>query len=336
MSPGSVVNDAYRRRRVLVLGASGFIGRWVARVLSASGAHLTAAVRDPVAFEPVARAWGIESTPVVVDLADTSSVERLLAEVAPDVVFNVAGYGVDRTERDPYLMRRLNTELAGQLGEALSRPGWDATWTGSRLVHVGSALEYGLLTGVASEDRACQPHTPYGVTKLAGTMAVAAVARATGLRCVVARLFTVFGSGEHAGRLLPSLRKAARSGGRARLTSGHQRRDFAYVEDVALALLALGAAPGLAGDVVNVATGRMTTVREFATTAAACLRLALDRLDLGAEEVRDDEMRIEGVAIARLQASAGLVPPADLKAALDRAEAFERALERRAGEGAPA
>jgi nucleoside-diphosphate-sugar epimerase len=327
MNRPAAISD-YAGVRTLVLGANGFIGRWVARRLTQAGAIVTVAVRRREDFARLAFRWGIDADTVAFDALADDSASRTISMTAPDIVFNLAGYGVDRGETDARLMSRVNEVLVAQLAQALARTTPDAGWRGRRLVHAGSALEYGLIEGTATEDGPARPHTEYGRTKLAGTEALREVAAATGLSSVTARAFTVFGPGEHQGRLLPTIRQAAMSGVPATLSSGLQRRDFCYVEDVAEGMLRLGLSDGSPGEIVNLATGQTTTVREFAETAAAVLELPVDRLLFGTEPLRADEMRIVGVDVSRLKQRTGWMPDTDLERGIRRAVRFESALAR--------
>lgn len=315
----------YRGARALVLGASGFLGRWVARQLSLAGASVTAAARDERTFASIATRWQIAAVVLPLDADDADALRTMMIAVRPDIVFNLVGYGVDRSERDPQRLEWLNAGFPAVVARVLGDV--DATpWRSQRLVHVGSALEYGLADGVVHEGTTPRPHTPYGSTKLAGTLSLGAVAVSTGLRCVTGRAFTVFGAGEHPGRLLPTLR-AARTESAVRLSAGTQSRDFAYAEDVADGLLRLGVSPARPGEVVNVATGVLRSVREFAETAARVLGIPADRLAFGADSVRPDEMRIVGVDVGRLRALTGWVPDANLDATIRRAVRFADRLE---------
>ena len=317
---------AYHGSRALVFGATGFLGRWVARGLTRSHARLAVAVRDPAEFDRIAKRWSIDADVIHCSALDEQSVAHAVQNADPDIVFNLIGYGVDRTETDPDLMWRINRDLVQLVARVVAQSAVDRqAWGGQSLVHVGSALEYGLLDGVAAEDRDAEPHTPYGRSKLEGTRALSEAAKETGLKAITARLFTVFGPGEHPGRLLPTIRRAASEGTPVRLSSGAQRRDFCYVEDVAEGLLRLGVSEASPGAVVNLAAGRLTTVREFAESAARVLGLPADHLQFGAEPVRNDEMRLTGVDVRRLEAWTGWSPPEDLDAALRRAAAFEAA-----------
>jgi nucleoside-diphosphate-sugar epimerase len=121
-------------------------------------------------------------------------------------------------------------------------------------------------------------------------------------------LFTVYGPGEHPGRLLPSLIKAARTGDPLPLSNGSQSRDFTYVEDVAQALLDLGTSAAVAGEVVNVATGRLTRVRDFIEAAAAVLRICPETLLFGEAPARPWEMIHAPVTLERLRTLVGWIP----------------------------
>ena len=296
----------YRGRRALVLGASGFIGRWVARALQDAGAHVTALVRDPMASGRTLAQWGVSAELVLGDLTDHSGLAALIDRAAPDITFNLAGYGIDRAERDDQLLRQINAELPGILAVVLAkRP---VTWEGFRLIHTGSALEYGEIGGRLEESGPANPTTAYGITKLEGTRAVERCAIATGLLATTARLFTVYGAGEHDGRLVPTLVAAAQHGKDVDLSLGTQRRDFTYVEDVAEGLLRLGTVRGDPGWTVNLATGKLLTVREFSEIAARVLRLRDGQLRFGALPTRPDEMTHEVVTTARCEALLGWHP----------------------------
>ena len=310
-----------RGSRVLVVGAGGFIGRWVARALTAGGAAPLLVVRDRHAASPVLEQYGAKGEIIEVDLFDLASGASWLSDFRPAVTFNLAGYGVDQSERDDTLFRRLNCELVRILAEAVAG-GADPAWRGVQLVHVGSALEYGTVGGRLEEDGPASPTTSYGTSKLAGTRMLNESARRLGIRALTARLFTVYGPGEHASRLLPSIIAAAASDTLLPLTRGEQRRDFTYVEDVAGGLLRLAVSDAGAGEVINLATGTLHTVREFAVTAARVFGLGADRLQFGALPTRAEEMAHEPVSIDRLEQRTGWLPPSDLTRGLELTRRF--------------
>jgi nucleoside-diphosphate-sugar epimerase len=272
-----------------VLGAKGFIGRWVAHALTAAGAKRVLVDRDVHRVKEICNAYDIRGKFFAVDIVAPGALKQLIREARPDIVFNLAGYGVNPAERDTSLAEALNTKLVAEIARVVAAlPATD--WPGQRFVHVGSAAEYGNVDGPVTESSPENPHSLYGETKLAGTRALAAAVDSRGLRAMCARLFTVYGPGEIAGRLLPSLMDAARTKKVLQLTAGEQQRDFVYVGEVAEALLRLGCIAGAAPSVVNVATGTLATVRAFVECAADLLRLEPGQLQFGAIPYRGDEL----------------------------------------------
>ncbi|MEU0007278.1 NAD(P)-dependent oxidoreductase [Streptomyces sp. NPDC006314] len=233
--------------RILVLGGTGYLGRHVTERLRAlPGARVLAAGRSSAAEFRV-------------DLA-TDRPERLaktLAAAAPDAVVNCAG----ATGGDPVTLAEVNARgpavLCAALREAAPR---------ARLVHLGSAAEYGPGTPdvpVAESAPAC-PVTPYGVTKLAGTIAVTSAV----LGGVVLRVGNPVGPGAPVASLpgrMASLLRSAGAGPEAVLRLGDLSayRDFVDVRDVAGAVTLAATTPGHLPPVINIGGGTAMAVREL-------------------------------------------------------------------------
>jgi nucleoside-diphosphate-sugar epimerase len=238
--------------RILLLGSTGFLGGHTAEQLRAlPGVRLLVGGRSAGADVPL-------------DLADGPGVlADALRAAAPAVVVNcaglVAGSAVQLTD--------VNARGPAALCEALR----DAV-PGVRLVHFGSAAEYGPTAPgePVTEAGATRPLSPYGATKLAGTVAVTA----SGLDAVVLRVFNPVGPGAPAaglpGRLAAELRRAGEEG-YVRVGDLSATRDFVDVRDVAAAAVRAATAPGPLPTVLNIGSGRATVVRDL---AAALVRAA--------------------------------------------------------------
>ena len=279
----------YEGRVVLILGATGFIGCWVARLLSNSKAELVLCVRDVSAAEELFARYGIAGRIFQIDLADETQVRKSLNEIRPDILFNLAVYGVARSEQDPKIAHQINVELVEVLCQELARSP-KSNWDGRRLIHAGTAMEYGQIPGDLREDSAGNPTTLYGISKLAGTQTVMSICRASGLAGCTARLFAVYGPGEAPERLLPSLLKIKANPELLPMTAGLHKRDFVYVEDAAEALIRLGISSATPGEIVNVATGRLTSIRRFAELAADTMDIPREYLGFGILPTRVEEM----------------------------------------------
>ena len=314
--------DAYRGITVLVLGASGFIGRWVARELCKQGADLHLVVRDEKIIRKMFAAYEICGEVLEVDLQERGSSLDLLGKVRPSITFNLAGYGVDPSERDEKINYQINSDLPKSICSAIAEK-TDAQWVGQDLIHVGSALEYGTAKGDLSEKSVPNPTTLYGQSKLSGTRQLAQCCEEKGIKGVTARLFTVFGPGEHDGRLLPALLETANTQNTLALTSGVQERDFTYVKDVAEGLLRLGlTTDAKPGEIVNLATGRLTSVQSFAEKAAGILDIPKDKLDFGGKPTRAEEMKHSPVSIERLRELTSWTPETTLEEGISQTVRF--------------
>ncbi|GAA3854571.1 NAD(P)-dependent oxidoreductase [Saccharothrix violaceirubra] len=235
--------------KVLLFGASGYLGGAVADVLGA---------RDAVVVRAGRRAAGPDW--VVHDLVSggSSALADLLEQVAPDVVVNCAGR-LDGSAAD---LVAANVTATAHLLDAVSD-------RGTRLVVLGSAAEYGVVTeGVpVAEDAPTNPVAPYGITKLASTGLVRAAVASGRVDAVALRVFNPIGAGMPEGTVLgraaASLRKSLVDGGDVVLGPLGAYRDFVDVADVADAVASAALVPDLAGEsVLNVGSGVAVTVRD--------------------------------------------------------------------------
>ncbi len=224
--------------RLLIIGASGYLGAHVQNRARAAGMDVVTASR---------------SGQHRLDLADgPQRVATVIAAAAPDAVVNCAG-----ATCGPDLVAA-NLHGTHAIAEAMLRTG------PGRLVHLGSAAEYGPAEVPVSECTAPRPASLYGVTKLAGTRLVE-LAAAAGLDAAVLRVFNPVGPGAPPtslpGRLAAELRAALRHGTDVRLGSLDAVRDFVDARDVADAVIAAVSAAALPHTVVNIGAGRGVPVR---------------------------------------------------------------------------
>lgn len=289
----------YRGVKVIVLGASGFIGRWVSRYLTLAGADLYLVARNMDKMASIAKSYGFNGTFLQVDLGDAGSTKKVIGFVAPQITFNLVGYGIDPLDQAEKLAWNINDRLVEEIAEALQALDLP-DWGGSRLVHVGSAKEYGSIHGLLKEDTQTAPSTIYSKSKLAGTKRLNEFCQKSGFTAIIARLFSVYGPGEHSSRLLSSILMASMTHHHLALTSGEQRRDFTYVEDVAEGLLRLGLLKNRRGEILHLATGKLHTVKEFGLCVAGILNCPNGVLGFGEIPDQLEEWRHGPVSIELL------------------------------------
>lgn len=239
--------------RIMIIGAGGFLGRHAWDRAMAAGFEVCTAGRSALPGSP-------HHQPMDLARDDPDQVAARLAAAAPDVVVNCAG----ATAGDPDVLAAVNITGTYTLVQAMLGTGRPA-----RLVHLGSAAEYGYSEpGVpVTESALPRPAGVYGATKLAGTRLVQ-LARAAGLDAVVLRVFNPVGPGapeeSMPGRLAAELRRALARGTDVRLGSLGAVRDFVDARDVADAVLAAVRGPMLPHPVLNIGSGRGVPVRALA------------------------------------------------------------------------
>ncbi|MEQ1863925.1 MAG: NAD(P)-dependent oxidoreductase [Micropepsaceae bacterium] len=276
MKPDDLL-QAFAGCRVLVTGASGFIGRQLVARLHTLGAVVTVIKRAGTGDE-------IENV-IEVERWKADTLRQVLAGSSFDYVFHLAAYGVAPSARDVQEMFEVNVSSTIALV--------DTVRAARSIVHVGSCAEYSSPQEPhrITESHGLEAFNLYGATKAAGTLGATAAAAARGHNFVAARLFHVFGTNEASHRLLPTLVSHLKLGKPVPLSPGTQVRDFLAASDAVEGLLHLAVSAAALGgqSIVNLCSGTAVSVRSFAECVADALRAPRNLLDFGAVRLRSDE-----------------------------------------------
>ncbi len=297
--------------RLLVIGASGFLGRHVWQQATGAGMTVVTAGRAGLPGSP-------EHLRLDLATADPAELAGLIAPVAPDVVVNCAG----ATSGDPEVLAAANVTGAYALVLAMLQgrtalPGG----TPARLVHLGSAAEYGRVEPGEAVDEAAPPRpaAAYGATKLAGTRLVE-LGRAAGLDAVVLRVLNPVGAGAPGsglpGRVAAQLRQALAGGGDVRLGPLDAVRDFVDARDVAAAVLAAAAAASLPHPVINVGSGTGVLTRTLVKELIGISGYSGPVHEDAPGSARSGDLLWQQADIARARQDLGWQPRHDLAASL--------------------
>ncbi|WP_022701702.1 NAD-dependent epimerase/dehydratase family protein [Oceanicaulis alexandrii] len=241
--------------RILITGATGYIGRALLPSLSRSGHVLRCVVRDP--SQTLASA---DEHVVLPDLFTASDGELRAALNGIDLVIHLAWY-VDARD---YLHALDNLVcVSGTL-----RLAHEALELGiSRFVGVGTCLEYDANYGYLTPQTPLAPVSVYACAKAGVYQTLLAAYERADSDFAWARLFHIYGGQEDPRRLTPYLRARLAAGQVAELTSGRQIRDYMHVDAVGeqLSRFALSETSGAA----NICSGDPVTVANFAQRIAA-------------------------------------------------------------------
>lgn len=246
-------------QRIVVTGATGFIGSYVTRLLLAEGARVFALVRPESGHRDLLPRHSL-LTVVPGTLEQVSS--ALLPVQRADAFFHFAWGGVNREEIDSPVVQAANIEASLACVRA-------ARSLGCRLfMDAGSRVEYGVTKdGMMSEETPGRPVNEYGKAKLAFYQQAAALCREGEMTYYHLRFFSVYGPGDHPWSIISTLVRELPQGKAVSLSACEHQWNFMAVEDAARAVLLLyqhsAARPG-ESHIVNVASRDTRRLRLFA------------------------------------------------------------------------
>ncbi len=275
-------------RRVLVTGATGFVGRHALDALLQRDFEVHAVARNPPAGDRVRwHAGDLLGDPVGV-----------VGRVRPSHLLHLAWYA----EPGAFWQARANAHWVAatvRLAEAFGAAG------GQRAVMAGTCAEYDWDAAEAcaplAEDAPLRPATLYGISKDATRRAVEPLVPELGW----GRIFFLYGPGEDERRLVAGVARGLAAGERVATTAGRQERDFMHVADAGAAFAALTDS-GATGP-VNVASGDAVAVRAIAETLARAAGRP-DLLDAGALAQGPGDPALIAADVTRLHDEIGFAP----------------------------
>jgi UDP-glucose 4-epimerase len=234
-------------RRVLVTGASGFIGFHLCTQLKALGAIVHGLSRTPRQAASQGIQWWQG------DLADIKAVRALFKSAEPDTVFHLAShvYGSPNLE---HVLPAFHANLHSSVNLLTA-----AAETGCRrMILTGSLAE------PVYEQGEVFPSSPYAAAKWASSAYGRMFHALYNLPVVLTRVFMVYGPAQRdLSKLVPYVTISLLQGKAPKISSGSRLVDWIYVKDVIDGLLAVASAPGIEGTTVDIGSGVPVAIREI-------------------------------------------------------------------------
>lgn len=233
--------------KVVVLGASGFVGR-----------NLVEVFRENESIEVIPGSSADKPGHLWLDILNPDTWASL-TDLRPDIVIDTSGYGVVKYQQDLHLLYDINYLKKRDFLDYLVQNHPDVFW-----IQIGTAFEYQLEQETLTETTPCLPKTHYGISKL---MFSQYLLQKPGIRFSILRPFGMFGEGEDNSKFFPLLINAQRNKKTIDLSDGSQGRDYMYVRDLASFILYKITSQTLTeieNQVINLGSGTCHSLREMA------------------------------------------------------------------------
>jgi nucleoside-diphosphate-sugar epimerase len=263
--------------RVLITGASGFIGSHVTRLLVANGHEVSVILRESSSL------WRIEDilNSIRVIRCDLGSmvVSQHIREIHPELCIHLAWYtepGKYANSLENIASLQMSLSLLSQLAEVGCK----------QFIGVGTCFEYDFSLGYFSEDSATNPWSLYAATKIAFSTVLQQFEFITGMEISWVRLFYQYGPMEDERRLIAGIITSLLKDKPVKITKGEQVRDFLHVEDMAAAILAV--AQSHISGIINIGSGKPVTVKEIALNLGSLLEKS-NLIQVGALPYREND-----------------------------------------------
>lgn len=231
--------------KIFITGATGFVGTPTVRQMVAAGHAVLALQRKGSrSLEGV--------TSLIGDLSDIERLQGAISDFGPDAAIHLAWQGIPDYSADNSMR---NVDYSMRLYHTLLTAGCKC------IVSTGSCWEYARPSGAIAEDHPLDGGKPFPTAKNMLRLAGAEMAEEASARFYWLRLYYVYGPGQKAASLIPTIALARLAGEKPTIKNLNAACDFVYVDDVASAIVAVTEKQP-EGSVLNVGSGKLTSNAE--------------------------------------------------------------------------
>jgi UDP-glucose 4-epimerase len=305
--------------RVLITGATGFIGSHLSRRLVDNGAEVHALTSTVSSVYPV-RLVDLRDRITLHggNLNDSGAMASVVERSDPLVVFHLGAYthvGKSWDRVDECIQTNIHGTV--NLLQALARSNYE------RFVYTSTSEVYGDVAVPFREDSVVDPLSPYAVSKYAGERFCRMLNRGRAWPIVVVRPFNAYGPAQSPDRVVPEIIVKGLRHEPLAMTDGLQTREFNHVEDLVEGFMRAATVPGIEGDVFNIGGGEEISMRALAQTI---LELMGDPIvpEFGALPNRPTEIWSMRSDVTKARNTLGLEPARPLREGLEQTIAWYR------------
>ena len=237
---------------LLILGGNGFLGRnIIKRALQLDWKILNISLSSSDQFQ------NLNVDNLYINLSDKNLLEKNLKNKRFTYIINASGY----VDHSSYFEKgyEIITEHYFGLMNLIKTIDKSAL---QKFISLGSSDEYGDNDSPQNEDMTASPFTPYSLAKLNSSNLLMMLNKMENFPSVVVRLFLVYGPDQNENRLIPYVINKCMLDKSFSVSSGHQIRDFCYIDDVVDAIFSILFNDKVKGEIINIASGEPISVRD--------------------------------------------------------------------------
>lgn len=236
---------------VLITGGAGFIGtNIVNKLINLKYSNINLIVKDSTNLQRLKNTLSKINIHKA-DLLDKEGLQKIVNKVKPSVILHLATYSEYKDQEVSLKMTDIN--IKGTLNFLMSTKNINY----DIFINTGSSSEYGIKKRPMKESDILEPVSFYSATKASATLLCQVFAKEYNKPIVTLRPFSVYGPYEDKKRFIPTIVRAIFKNKPIKLTSGNQRRDFIFVEDVVdIYIKTISHGSKLRGQILNMGTGK--------------------------------------------------------------------------------
>jgi nucleoside-diphosphate-sugar epimerase len=265
--------------RILLTGATGFLGSHIADFLCQNGFDLLLTRRTTSKLDKCI-AFAKDVNWILTD--DEKWIAKAI-EFKPEIIIHAAWNGVENSKRDNWEVQLSNIGFLYQLLKIAKEANV------KKIIALGSQAEYGQFNEKVTEEYSVNPVSSYGFVKLACLEYLKSFCNDHSIQWYWLRIFSILGKNDNPGWLIPSVITKLNNNETIDLTLGDQCYDYMYVTDFCDRLLKVICSSENNSGIYNVCTGRATKIKELLIAVANKIDKPLSLLKFGALPYRPNQ-----------------------------------------------
>jgi len=243
-----------KNNKLLIVGGTGFIGSHIVATALRNGYKTTVLSLHKTPEDKKEK--GVEY--IVGNIRFFDDINIVLKNIKIDYVINIAGY-INHSTFFQGGQETLETHFLG-VQNIIKCLDWGRL---KRFVQIGSSDEYGDQPAPQDEEMSDKPISSYSMGKSAAGRLLQMLYKTEKFPAVILRLFLVYGPGQNEQRFLPQIISGCLKEKSFPVSSGEQKRDFCYIDDIVDGIFKAMRSEEALGEVINLASGRPILIKEI-------------------------------------------------------------------------